>query len=125
MLNITIQPDCGNAPKKEFLKDFNIAFAKGDIDTLLNSISDDMVWNIIGDKTITGKEHFSQEMEQMTANEVSELTIFSIVTHGIEAAVYGSMKMANGYEYAFSDFYKFSNANGEKIASMSSFVIKI
>lgn len=56
MTKITVIPDCGNAPKKEFLKDFNIAFATGEADFIIQHVSDNIVWSIYGDKDIIGKE---------------------------------------------------------------------
>lgn len=50
-----IKTDCGNAPKREFLKEFNSAFAKGDIEFLVASVSDEVVWDIVGYRQINGK----------------------------------------------------------------------
>ena len=55
MTKITVSADCGNAPKKGFLKEINIAFAKGNLDFLTESVTDKIVWNIIGNKKIEGK----------------------------------------------------------------------
>ena len=49
MTKIISSPDCGNSPKMELLKEFNIAFAKGDVKFITESVTDDIVWNIIGD----------------------------------------------------------------------------
>lgn len=49
----------------EFLKDFNIAFAKGNLEIIADSVTDDIVWNIIGDRKIEGKENFMQELEKI------------------------------------------------------------
>ncbi len=125
MTKITVSSDCGNAPKKEFLKEINIAFAKGNSDFLTESVTDKIVWNIIGDKKIEGKERFSDELEKMKTKKTSELTLDRILTHGKEGAVSGIMKMQNGKKFAFSDFYEFSGAKGAKIKSITSYVIKI
>lgn len=60
MTKIISSPNCGNSPKMEFLKDFNIAFAKGNLEIIADSVTDDIVWNIIGDRKIEGKENFMQ-----------------------------------------------------------------
>ncbi len=125
MTKITVSSDCGNAPKKEFLKEINIAFAKGNSDFLTESVTDKIVWNIIGDKKIEGKERFSDELEKIKTKKTSELTLDRILTHGKEGAVCGIMKMQNGKKFAFSDFYEFSGAKGAKIKSITSYVIKI
>ena len=37
MTKIISNPNCGNSPKMEFLKDFNIAFATGNVEFTLES----------------------------------------------------------------------------------------
>lgn len=125
MTKITSSPNCGNSPKMAFLKDINIAFAKGHVEFLIESMADDIVWNIVGDKKIEGKEKFVEELKKMTAVKASELILDRILTHGKEGAVSGIMKMPNGTKYAFSDFYEFSGAKGAKVKSITSFVIEI
>ncbi|UCS92912.1 nuclear transport factor 2 family protein [Echinicola marina] len=125
MTKIIASPNCGNSPKMAFLKEFNIAFAKGNIDYLIESVSDEIVWHIVGDKEIAGKEMFRSEMENMKTNKVVELTLYQILSHGKEGAVNGSMKMHDGKEYAFSDFYQFSGAKGKLIKSITSYIIKM
>ncbi|MCX2678734.1 nuclear transport factor 2 family protein [Galbibacter sp. EGI 63066] len=125
MIKITVTPDCGNAPKREFLKEINIAFAKGNSDFIIESVTDKIVWEIIGDKIIEGKEKFTDELEKMKAEKASELILERVLTHGREGAVSGIMKMANGEKYAFSDFYEFSGAKGAKVKTIISYVIRI
>ncbi|GET25548.1 nuclear transport factor 2 family protein [Prolixibacter sp. NT017] len=125
MTKITVGADCGNAPKREFLKEINIAFAKGNEDFLIDSVTDTIVWNMIGDRIIEGKETFKKELEKMKAEKVSELILDRILTHGKEGAVSGVMKMQNGKTYAFSDFYEFSGAKGVRVKSISSYIIEI
>ncbi|MCK0160501.1 nuclear transport factor 2 family protein [Allomuricauda sp. F6463D] len=125
MTKIISSPNCGNSPKMEFLKDFNIAFAKGNIEFIVDSVTDDIVWNIIGDKKIEGKEKLTVELEKMKPEKVSELVLKQILSHGKEGAASGIMKMQDGKKYAFSDFYRFKGARGVKIKSITSFVIGI
>ncbi|MBO6792348.1 MAG: nuclear transport factor 2 family protein [Balneolaceae bacterium] len=125
MTKIVSSPDCGNSPKMEFLKAFNIAFAKGDVEFITQSVSDDIVWDIIGDKKIVGKERFTEELERMKNVQTSELIIHQVLSHGKEGAVNGIMKMLDGRQYAFSDFYRFTGAKGAKIKSITSYVIGV
>ena len=125
MTKIVVSADCGNAPKKEFLKEINIAFAKGNSDFLIESVTDKIVWNKIGDKKVEGKNKFKEELEKMITKKVSELTLDRILTHGKEGAVSGILKMENGKKYAFSDFYEFSGAKGVKVKSITSYVMGI
>ena len=125
MTKIISSPNCGNSPKMEFLKEFNIAFAKGNVEFIIESVTDEIVWNIIGDRKIEGKEKFAEELEKMNSEKATELIIDQILSHGKEGATNGIMKMQNGKKYAFSDFYKFKGAKGAKIKSITSYVIGI
>jgi len=109
----------------EFLKEFNIAFAKGNLKFLAESVTDDINWNIIGDKKVEGKNKFTEELEKMKSKKASELILDQILSHGKEGAANGIIKMQNGREYAFSDFYIFNGAKGAKIKSIASYVIEI
>lgn len=125
MLKITGNTSCDNSPKMEFLKEFNIAFAKGDVDYLANSVTDDVCWEMVGKRKIEGKEEFVKTLETMAGHEAVEVKIDKILSHGKHGAVNGIMKMEDGTSYAFADFYEFSNAKGEKIKTMTSIVIDL
>lgn len=125
MTKIVSSSNCGNSPKMEFIKKFNIAFAKANINFISESITDDIIWNIIGNKKIEGKEKFVEELEKMKNHKAVELILEQILSHGKEGAANGVMKMKNEKQYAFSDFYVFKGAKGEKIKSITSYVIEI
>ncbi|MEH6657071.1 nuclear transport factor 2 family protein [Leeuwenhoekiella marinoflava] len=125
MTKIISSPNCGNSPKMEFLKEFNIAFARGNVEFITESVTDNIVWNIIGDKTIEGKEKFTEELEKMKSNKVGELVLEQILSHGKEGASNGIMKMQDGKKYAFSDFYKFKGAKGIKITLITSYIVEV
>lgn len=116
--------DCGNSPKKKFIKEFNLAFAEGNTDYLIDCVTKDIVWDITGDKTIEGIEKFANAINEMKGAKVSELTIDKIVTHSKEGAVNGKIHMENGRNYAFADFYEFNTAKSTKIKRLTSYVIK-
>ncbi|ALJ04858.1 DNA-binding protein [Pseudalgibacter alginicilyticus] len=125
MTKIISSPNCGNSPKMEFLKLFNIAFAKGDVAFLNENVTDDIVWNMIGDKKLEVIKAFTEELEKMQSVKASELILNQILSHGKEGAVNGVMTMENGKQYAFSDFYLFQSAKGEKLKEITSYCIKL
>lgn len=53
--NALCAENCGNSPKKELLRDLSIAFVKNEIEFCMDWMTDDVVWEIIGDKLIQGK----------------------------------------------------------------------
>ena len=125
MTKIISSPNCGNSPKMTFLKEFNIAFAKGNLEFLIGNVMDEIVWNIIGDRKIEGKEKFKEELGKMKSEKATELIIEQILSHGKEGASNGIMTMQDGKKYAFSDFYVFKNTKSTDVKSISSYVIEI
>ena len=124
-MKLTVTPDCGNAPKKAFLRDFNMAFARADIPALLAAVTDDFRWEMVGDKVISGKEAFANALESMKQHTARELVLDAIITHGREAAVAGTMVMADGKRFRFADIYTFRGAKGDKIAALTSYVVEV
>ena len=124
MTKITVHANLENAPKKEFLKDFNIAFATGEADFIIDHVSDDIHWMIYGDKEISGKEYFSKEVYNMKDYKADEVTIHTIITHGKEAACNGEMRMGDKI-YAFCDVYRFTSTRSNTIKEMRSYVLPI
>ncbi len=125
MTKIISSPNCGNSPKMTFLKEFNIAFAKGNLEFLTENVMDEIVWNIIGDRRIEGKEKFIEELKKMKGEKTTELTLEQILSHGKEGATSGIIKMENGKKYAFSDFYVFKNTKSTALKTITSYVIGI
>ncbi len=125
MLKINVKTDCGHSPKRMFLRDFNIAFGKGDATFIIAQVTDDIVWELIGERIIEGKASFSKAINEMKEKEVAEITIEKVVTHGKEGAVNGIMKMNDGKQYAFADFYEFKNTTSTTINTMTSYVIEM
>lgn len=60
MTKVISETNCGNSSKMEFLKQFNIAFSEGNIPFITNSVTDDIVWNIIGKKKYKELKHFAK-----------------------------------------------------------------
>lgn len=125
MTKIISKTNCGNSPKMEFLKQFNIAFAEGDLEFLTNCVTEDIVWDIIGDQKTQGIIEFREKLTHVKSIRTNELVLEQILSHGKEGAVNGIMKMQNGKHYAFSDFYRFHGAKGTKIKSITSYCIEV
>ena len=124
MSKINILADCNNSPRKEFLKELNIAFAKGNAGFITEHVSNDIVWTIYGDKKIEGKEAFREEVRAMKQHTADEMTLLNVITHGREAAANGKMRMGD-MTYAFCDVYRFAKTTGLELKSIDSYVIKI
>nr|WP_294794454.1 hypothetical protein [uncultured Mucilaginibacter sp.] len=125
MAKIIVQPDCGNAPRKLFLKDFNSALANGDIDFITANISEKIDWEIVGQSSVTGKQDYLKALHLHQLWKVKELVIDTIITHGPDASVSGQIIAADKSKFAFCDVYKFKGAGGTIINSIRTFIIKL
>lgn len=111
--------------KAQFLKKLNEAFARSDTDYIVENVTGDIRWTIIGDQAVEGKAAFKEALKQMESEDPFEMKISNIITHGDCAAVDGTMKSADGKIYAFCDVYKFSGFKNPRIKEMTSYVIDI
>ena len=125
MTKITIHADCGDAPKKLLLRDLNIAFARGDVEAILDCLTEDVRWQIVGEADLSGVEAVRATLEAMKTVVTNELVIHSIVTQGVDGVVNGVMKTERGGSLAFCDVYRFSSTEGNKINSMMSYVVDL
>ncbi|MFD2100793.1 nuclear transport factor 2 family protein [Flagellimonas iocasae] len=123
-MKLNIKPDCGNSPKREFVKNLTILFASYELEKAMEYMDDAVIWTLVGDKPIMGKKEFKAELEKMRENKATELTIHGIITHGKEAAINGEMKMTDGTVFGFSDFYEFTSAKGSKVKAITSYVVQ-
>ena len=124
-LKITVKADCDGAPAKQLLRDLNIAFARADVDGILDCFAGDIRWRIIGDKEIRGKAAARETLTAMADFAISELIIHSIIVDGREGAVSGLIRSESGGTVAFCDVCQFASAAGAKIKTMTSYAVEI
>lgn len=126
MARVHVEPDCGNAPKKEFLRDFMIAFANGDTSFILDSVTDAVQWDMVGSQSAQGKADVEVMMREMMKTGVDEMTIGTIITHGNAGSVNGVNVLIDGSRYGFCHVCTFSGLgkNG-KLKQISSYVIAV
>ena len=106
------------------MRDLIIGFAHGDVDAILAPMSDDIVWHLVGETVIEGKERVREMMEGMKSVGTSDLVIESIITHGRDAAVNGVIRSNAGQSHAFCDVVQFTSTAGTKIKTMTSYSIE-
>lgn len=124
MAKITVEANCGNAPKKEFLKNFHRAMANGDLNFVTANISDTFHWEIIGDHIITDKGQFAKAIQAHQFWKVKELIVDAIITHGNEASVNGKVITADDLTFSFCNVYKFKGFKGFVIKKIRTYVIQ-
>ncbi len=125
MTKVILSEDCGNSPKNILVQDLTIALAKGDRKFIVSNVTNDVRWNIVGDKLIEGKEKIAGMLEQMKNDKATELTIDHIATHGKAGAANGTMKFKNGKTVAYCNVFEFSNTKGTSVKEIISYEIEI
>ena len=124
-MKIIVPEDCGNAPKKALIRDFNIAFAKNETEKILEYMSDDITWNMVGNKVIHGKKEAGEMLKTMEGEIATELIMNTIITHGSTAAANGEMRFPS-VTIAFCDVYEFSGHDSNaKIKTLTSYGIEL
>jgi hypothetical protein len=124
-MKIEIPVDCGNSPRKNFIKEFNLAFAKGDIDFILEHVDDEIVWEMVGETTLLGKDSISSFLREVTKEKTDSLKIQSIITHGRDASSNGTITSINGKTVAFCDVYKFKNLKNNILKKIQSYGVQL
>lgn len=124
MAKIDLQIDCGNAPRKLFLKNFNMAIANGNIEFLEEVVPEGINWVIVGKKKVIGKENYLAEIKKHQLWKVKELVVDTIITHGPDASVCGQILTTGNLKFSFSEVYRFKGAGGSTINCITTFVIR-
>jgi hypothetical protein len=124
-MKIACAEDCGNSPKKKLLKEWSIAAASHDIDFCAEWAADDVVWEIVGDRRIEGKDLFVQALRQWQGRIVEQLRIENIITHGNVGSVNGTIVLDDQRSFAFCNVNKFSSGKQSKIKAITSYVIEL
>ncbi len=115
--------------KEDFLRKVNQAFVEGDRQFLLESISEDICWDIVGEKMLSGKNEFSDALEQMRELPPIQIDIHKVVIQDATAVVSGIVVGRNHVgqkkNFGFCDVYELMDSEGLKISKMTSYVIDI
>ncbi|GEP93261.1 SnoaL-like domain-containing protein [Chitinophaga terrae (ex Kim and Jung 2007)] len=125
MIKIQVQADCGNAPKKMFVKDFIIAIVNNDQASLEKNATDDIQWTTAGGETIEGKEAVLAALRRFRSDKVAELTIHTIITHGYDGMAEGLLKFKDGRKEAFCDVYRFkASTNHAPVKNIRTYTVE-
>lgn len=81
---------------RERVNKCNDAFIKGDADYIIHRVTDDVVWELVGEVTLTGKEEVKNLLEPMRGVVAKEHHTETILTQGNQAIVQGTMVMPDG-----------------------------
>ncbi len=118
MTTINIRGNCGNSPKARTLQDLVTAIALADPDLIARIVSNDVVWNPVGAKSVSGASAVCRAL--VRHGPASSLTIHHLLTHGRGGAVDGVSEY-RGKRRAFYIVVDFTSAKGQKVAGITSF----
>ena len=115
--------------RKDFLKKVNKAFVEGDDQFLLDHVSEDFCWVIVGERTLSGKNEFSEALDQMKETPPIQIDIHNMIfdDHSaiVEGVVVGRNRIGQKKQFGFCDVYRFDENAEIRITQMSSYVIDV
>lgn len=125
-MRVIVGKNCGNSPRNLLIKNFIVAFEKCNTKFVKKNITEDANWEIIGEKTVSGKDNFIREMLNSKTVKPEKLIIDSIISHGKTGAVSGVLEFRNNKNLAFCHVIKMNNFSRDAVVKeMSSFIIKV
>jgi len=125
MTNFTYSKKCGNAPRQEVIKAFNQAFADAETEKILDFVTQDFEWIMVGEETYKGKDQVTDALQQMEQNPPAAMHLEAIITHGNMASAHGTITDNDGKQYSFCDIYEFDGFKPDaKLARLQAFVIQ-
>lgn len=114
---------------EKFLREVNKAFQDGNKEFLLNCITEDFCWNIIGEKTVNGKTEFEEALEQMGGIPPMKIQVTNIMINDknaiVEGIVIGRNRSDQKKYFGFCDVFKLAGSTDLKIQKMRSYVIDV
>lgn len=115
--------------KEQFLRKVNEAYASGNSKFLMDHITEDICWEIVGERYIGGKSEFQEVLDQMKEMPSMEIEVNNIIisdNFGIaEGVVVSRNRLGQKKHFGFCDIYKFIEGGEIKISNIKSYVIDI
>ena len=114
-----------SADRKNTVEQINDAFAENNLDKVLSFCTDDLVWTMVGDTTVKGKDAIRKWIASMSP-QPPQLMIQQTVADGDVVITRGDMIMKDSksgiaHTYSFCDVYRFE---GDRVAELIAFVIR-
>ena len=123
--DVVVDIGCGNSPRMALIRDLNIAKATGDSEAVLAWLDDDVVWNLVGSRELTGRDEVAEWLKGEATTLPTAMHLETILSHGRYASASGTLTVA-GDTWAMSEVYVFRNtAKTAPIVRIDSFLIKV
>lgn len=114
--------------REKLLRKLNNAFAECDVNFLADSVINEIQWEIVGEKTISGRREFEKALERMKVGGAMDIKVRNLLIHEEQAVVEGivefNVEPGKKRKYAFCDIYLFSES-GNKVKELRTYVTQI
>lgn len=104
-VDVRIDADCGNAPRKAQIRDWLIAMAHADSDEVGRLLSEDVTWESVGGPPTKGR---SQLLDAMPRHPAKSLIVSNLLSHGKHVAAEGHTTSADDRHERFAYFFTFT-----------------
>ncbi|MFQ4149579.1 hypothetical protein AAGW05_12925 [Arthrobacter sp. LAPM80] len=122
MVKIHDEPDCGNAPRKEIVRDFVVSLAERNSEHVMSLLAEDIAWKIVGDRILTDRETVLRWVTGLP--KVDQVVFGSLLTHGRGASADGVFYLADGTQSSFCHVLRFASAvKTAKIVGVNTYAI--
>jgi ketosteroid isomerase-like protein len=107
-----VNPDGGDrvTQQKAVVERYTDGFRRGDLAQIVSCLSDDVVWEWHGTKTMVGKDAFAEEAD-MGDGPYPELRLERLIEEGETVAVIGRGSVARGgdpVDFVYSEVFTFT-----------------
>lgn len=111
---------------RALVNDINDAWVAGDMDAVVDHLTDDFQWTLVGELSTNGKQGFIDQLQQMKEMKTTASSTDNIVVDGTTATVNGTMTCVDPdgapSTFGFCDIYKL---RGDKVKEMTSYVVGV
>jgi uncharacterized protein len=112
--------------RKEVVEKYMEGFRRSDHEQILSCLTDDVVWELFGYTTLTGKDAFDKETENPAFVGSPELTIDRLIEEADTVVAVGKGKAARRdgepLVFVFSDVFTFT---GDKISRLETYQVNL
>ncbi|MDQ2068786.1 nuclear transport factor 2 family protein [Natronospira bacteriovora] len=116
---------------EQFLREFNEAWLREDVQTVLDGVTDDIRFRMASEKGVQGKEDFGRMLREMSGSgQGFKLTIEQVILSGERAAVNGLIECRSPEAqklttYAFCDVYELAPGSSPRVKALTAYVMEV
>jgi len=90
---------------KKIIMEIVTAFDNNDIEGILNCVTDDIEWEMLGENNLKGKETLRKFFSDHADMKMISATKDNIIIEGDRGSVSGSVQCSNGKDQTFNLYY--------------------